>query len=135
VAYRWSSFFLLIFSLTACSVPPYINIDNEHLTAVLQQRVPIYDIRRPEEWSQTGIIEGSQLLTYIDASGRIQPGFMGHFSKEISQHDPVVLICRSGERTDVLARQLIEQMGYTKVYNVRNGITGWISDKRPVISL
>lgn len=38
----------------------------------------------------------------------------------------------SGNRTSTLARHLVEQIGYTQVYNVRNGITKWISDGRAV---
>ena len=40
--------------------------------------------------------------------------------------------CRTGSRTDALARHLVEQMGYTQVYNVRHGISRWIGDKNPV---
>jgi rhodanese-related sulfurtransferase len=39
----------------------------------------------------------------------------------------VVLICRTGNRTDVLARMLIEQADYQQVYNVTRGITSWIA--------
>ncbi len=33
------------------------------------------------------------------------------------------LICRTGSRADTLTRHLVERMGYTRVYNVRHGIT------------
>ena len=49
--------------------PPYSNIENEQLQTMLENNVPIYDVRRPEEWYQTGVIEGSQLLTFVDADG------------------------------------------------------------------
>ncbi|MBU1690389.1 MAG: sulfurtransferase, partial [Gammaproteobacteria bacterium] len=42
------------------------------------------------------------------------------------------LICRSGNRTDAVARELVK-MGYTQVYNVRNGINRWLSDGHPVV--
>ena len=45
---------------------------------------------------------------------------------------PTWLICRTGNRTRTLARYLVEQMGYTQVFNVRDGITRWISDDKPV---
>ena len=38
-------------------------------------------------------------------------------------------------RTNTLARLRVEQMGYTQVYNVRDGITRWISDDNPVYRL
>jgi rhodanese-related sulfurtransferase len=124
--------FLLLTVLSACSEPPYKNLDNAQLQALLQDRVPLYDIRRADEWRQTGIIGGSQLLTFVDADGRVKPDFLNRFTSVVDKHDAVILICRTGSRTSTLARYLIEQMGYTQVYNVRHGITRWISDDRPV---
>ena len=127
--------FLLLTVLSACSEPPYKNLDNAQLQALLQDRVPLYDIRRAEEWRETGVIGGSQLLTFVDADGRVKPDFLDRFSSAVGKHDAVILICRTGSRTRTLARYLIEQMGYTQVYNVRNGITRWISDDMPVKKL
>ena len=123
---------LLLTALSACSEPPYINVDNAELQMMLEQYIPVYDIRRPEEWRQTGVIEGSKLLTFVDANGRLRPDFIDRFTAEIGQNDPVILICRTGSRTSTLARFLVEQMGYTQVFNVRDGITRWISDDNPV---
>ena len=102
---------------------------------MLQQNAPIYDVRRPEEWRQTGVIEGSQLLTFVDNSGRMTADFLPRFTRAVDKNDPVILICRTGNRTSALASYLVEKMGYTKVYNVRNGITQWIRDEQPVTRL
>lgn len=126
---------LLLALLSGCSEPPYGNVNNAELQMMLEQNTPIYDVRRPEEWRQTGVIEGSKLLTFVDASGRLQPDFIDRFTAAIGQNDPVILICRTGSRTSTLARLLVEQLGYTRVYNVRDGITRWISDDRPVTRL
>lgn len=127
--------FLLLTVLSACSEPPYQNLDNAQLQTMLQGKVPLYDIRRAEEWRQTGVIEGSQLLTFVDAGGRVKPDFLNRFTSVVAKDDPVILICRTGSRTSTLARYLIEQMGYTQVFNVRHGITRWISDDRPIKKL
>ena len=124
---------LLAFGLGGCAEPPYTNVDNGGLKTLLAQGVPVYDIRRPEEWRSTGVVEGSRKLTYVDAKGRPNPEFLPRFIIEVGKDDPVVLICRTGNRTDALARELIEKMGYTQVYNVRDGITRWISDNNPVV--
>jgi rhodanese-related sulfurtransferase len=118
--------------LAGCAEPPYANLDNNGLQALREQGVPVVDIRRPEEWRETGVVEGSRLMTFVDASGRLKPGFLETFTSTFGKDDPVVLICRTGNRTDVLARHLVEQMGYTQVYNVRDGITAWIREGRPV---
>jgi rhodanese-related sulfurtransferase len=78
------------------------------------------------------VIEGSELLTFTDASGRVRPDFLSRFTATAGKDDPVILICRTGSRTRTLARYLVEDMGYTQVFNVRHGITHWISDNRPV---
>ncbi len=118
--------------LSGCAEQPYHNISNEQLKVKLEQDIPIYDIRRPDEWKLTGVVENSQLLTYVDGSGSINPDFMEKFTAAIDKDDPVILICRTGNRTGTLARHLVEQLGYTQVYNVRHGITSWIRVNQPV---
>lgn len=134
--FRTRIFLLLLLTTLAlggCAEPPYTNIDNARLKALLAQGVPIYDIRRPEEWRETGVVADSRKLTFVDAGGRLQPDFMPRFTQEVRPDQPVILICRSGNRTDSLARELVEKMGYTQVYNVRNGITRWIGEGNPVV--
>jgi rhodanese-related sulfurtransferase len=94
--------------------------------------VPLFDIRRQDEWRQTGVIEGSQLLTFVDGGGRVTPDFLERFGNVAARDDPVILICRTGNRTSTLARHLVEQLGYTRVYNVRDGITRWIDEGHAV---
>ncbi len=124
---------LFALALGGCAEPPYTNLDNAGLKALAAQGVPLYDVRRPEEWKSTGVVEGSRKLTYVDAGGRLNPEFLPRFTAEVGRDKPVILICRSGNRTDKLARELMEKHGYTQVYNVRDGIGGWIGAKNPVI--
>lgn len=112
--------------------PPYSNIENDQLQTMLENNVPIYDVRRPEEWYQTGVIEGSQLLTFVDANGRVQENFLSRFIADVGKNDPVILICRTGSRTSTLARHLVEELGYTNVFNVDDGINQWLRENRPV---
>jgi rhodanese-related sulfurtransferase len=130
---KLSGLMLLATSLAGCfEPPPYTNLDNEQLQAMLQQGTPLIDIRRQEEWRETGVVANSKLMTFVDANGRVTPGFLETFSASVGKDDPVILICRTGNRTDALARHLVTKMGYTQVYNVRNGITDWIQDGLPV---
>jgi len=122
-----------VLGVSACGKPPYENVDNAQLHELRAQGVPVYDVRRAEEWTQTGVVEGSRLMTWVDSGGRVQPGFFATLAAEVPKTQPVVLICRTGNRTDKLARELMQQHGYSRVYNVTHGITGWIADKRPVV--
>lgn len=119
--------------LSAYASTPYTNIDNQELKALQAKGVLVYDVRRAEEWQQTGIVEGSQRLTFVDDKGRVMPDFVTKFTQAVGKHDPVILICRTGSRTDTLSRALVEQLGYTKVYNVKHGITRWVSEGLPVV--
>jgi rhodanese-related sulfurtransferase len=121
-----------LLALSACSEPPYQNIDNAQLKSLLAQGTPLYDVRRPEEWRQTGVVEGSRTLTFVDAAGRLNPEFLPRFSAEVDKNAPVVVICRTGSRTSALARELAG-LGFTRIYNVRDGITRWIGDANPVV--
>jgi rhodanese-related sulfurtransferase len=124
---------MVLLSLGGCGKPPYENVDNAGLKSLLAQGVPIYDVRRPEEWRQTGVIEGSRKLTFVDAGGRPKSDFFPTLTREVRRDQPVIVICRTGNRTDSLARELMEKHGYTRVYNVRSGITGWIGDGNPIV--
>ncbi len=123
---------LVVVALAACSEPPYTNLDNAGLQALLARGIPIVDIRRPDEWTRTGVVESSHLITFVDDRGRPMPDFLPRFSKVAGKDDPVILICRTGNRTDVLGRLMVEKLGYTQVYNVRDGITRWIREGLPV---
>ena len=106
----------------------YTNISNKQLTQLMKNGVQVYDIRRPEEWKQTGVIPGARLMTYQDANGNLMPWFFERFTKEIPKDKPVVLICRTGNRTSKLAYALHSQYGYSRVYNLQRGIRQWIND-------
>jgi rhodanese-related sulfurtransferase len=130
--FRLFVFALFLLTLGGCAEPPYTNVDSGQLKALLTEGVPLYDIRRPEEWRETGVVEGSRKLTYVEASGQPNSEFLSRFIAEVDKNAPVVLICRSGNRTDALARHLVEKLGYTRVYNLRHGITRWMSEGNPV---
>ncbi|MBT8004435.1 MAG: rhodanese-like domain-containing protein, partial [Rhodospirillales bacterium] len=48
-------------------------------------------------------------------------------------NEGVILICRTGSRTSILSQMLTEQAGFSKVYNVTDGIVKWIDGKNPVV--
>ena len=45
-------------------------VDFARLEQLREAGVPVIDLRTPEEWSHTGVIEGSHLVTFADAGGR-----------------------------------------------------------------
>lgn len=113
--------------------PPYKNIDNAQLKKLLEDGVKIYDIRRQDEWKQTGVIKGSHKLTLFDARGGQNAKFMPTFLQEVKKDEPVILICRTGHRSRLASQFLSTKMGYKNIYNVKHGITNWIKDGNPVV--
>lgn len=108
------------------------NISNNELQDLLAKGITLVDIRLPEEWQQTGVIQGSKLLTLFDKSGAVAPDFLPNLQKIAPMNKPVALICRTGNRTRV-GTAMLAQAGYTQVYNVTNGISGWLQAGKPVV--
>ncbi len=119
--------------LVAVTGPAFDNISNDQLKELLAKNVTIVDIRTEPEWKETGIIEGSKTIVSFRKNGRMNPKFMDEFTKLVGKNDPVILICRTGNRSAVLSNGLATQEGYTNIYNVTQGIEAWIKDKNPVV--
>ncbi|MEO5336841.1 MAG: FKBP-type peptidyl-prolyl cis-trans isomerase [Magnetospirillum sp. WYHS-4] len=119
--------------LLAVAEAKYDDVDNAKLKELLAKGVKIVDIRRDEEWRQTGVVEGSKLITFFDKRGKVNPEFGKEFSAFVKPEEPVILICRTGNRTRVVSKFLSEKVGYAKVYNVTDGIVRWTKEGHPVV--
>ncbi|WP_018138299.1 MULTISPECIES: FKBP-type peptidyl-prolyl cis-trans isomerase [unclassified Thioalkalivibrio] len=111
---------------------PFSSLDNEGLAEKLDEGVTIVDIRRPDEWAETGVVEGSHRITAFEEDGSLNPEFGSKFTALVDSDDEVILICRVGNRTSALAQALSEGLGYDKIYNVTDGIMEWLDDDRVV---
>jgi rhodanese-related sulfurtransferase len=106
-----------------------IDIDSAELERLIKTGVPVIDIRTQGEWEETGIISGSKLNTFFDEKGKADPAaWLEKVKPFASPEQSVVVICRSGNRTKAASQFLSQQAGYAKVYNVKNGIKGWVKD-------
>lgn len=81
----------------------------------------LIDVRTQGEIA-SGHIKGALFLDYLNGD------FQNNFPK-ISKDKPVYLYCRSGNRSNKAALQLVEK-GYTKVYNLQGGYGAWIATKK-----
>lgn len=129
--------FLSIVLISLFSLPlraEVINIDNAEMRQLLEQGVPIIDVRRPEEWRQTGVVKGSHLITFFDRKGNYDiNGWMASLSKIAGPDDPFILICRTGNRTGTISRFLGQKLAYHQVHNVTRGITDWIAKGNAIV--
>lgn len=128
--------FLLFSSLALCALlarAEVIDIDNAELAQLVKSGVTVIDIRTQPEWEETGIVPGSKLLTYFDERGRADPGWLEKLKPMARPGDPIVVICRSGNRTRPVSQLLSQQAGNPTVYNVKKGIKGWIGNGGAVV--
>ena len=127
----------ILFSIAATAIfweskpELYTNINNQELQQLLKKGATLVDIRRVEEWRQTGVIKRSKLMTFFTANGRLDGKFLPKFTK-FNKNKPIILICRTGSRTKAASKYIAQQLGYTKIYNVKNGIYGWLKEDLPI---
>lgn len=65
----------------------------------------IVDIRAPEEWADTGVIEGAKLVTFEGAQS-----FIAAVGPDLANGRPLILICRSGRRSAAAAEALVSMI-------------------------
>ena len=127
----------LIFEIELLEVTAAVMLGEATPDALLQAQadgVVIIDIRREDEWRETGIIEGAETVTAFQAGGRVDPDFLDNFrSLAPSRDTPIMLYCRSGNRTTGLGNALIEQLGFTDVTHLSDGINGWLEAGKPTV--
>ncbi len=111
----------------------YTSVSNDQLKELIAKGIPLVDIRRPEEWRQTGVIEGARAITLFGPGGQVYQDFFDKLARIAPKDKPVALICRTGNRTRVASDYLTKKLGYTQVYNVKHGITDWIQKGNPVV--
>lgn len=113
-----------------------LQISNAELRKLTAQGVAVVDVRTAGEWRQTGVVAGSQLITLFDETGQADPAaWLRTLDSKVPADRPVVLICRTGNRSGKAAQLLEQRDPRRKIYNVREGITGWAAAGEPVVTL
>ena len=92
-------------------------------TAQLPADAYLIDVREDDEW-QAGHAPGAVHLPMMQVPERLA---------DIPTEGDVVIVCRSGHRSAEVVRYLIGQ-GYDNVRNLADGMFGWVSAGRPLVS-
>ena len=107
----------------------------EDLLSSQANGVLVIDIRPEDEWRDTGIIEGAKTVTAFQKNGQIHPDFQQKlFSLALSKSTPILLYCRSGNRSNAIGNALISQLGFSQVSHLSTGIAGWIREGYDTVS-
>lgn len=78
----------------------------------------VLDVRNPDEWEdQYGHIEGARQIPLPELSARAG-------EVEGWKDKPVVLVCRSGRRSQ-MAAEILAGLGYRQVFNLEGGMIAW----------
>ena len=82
----------------------------------------IVDIRRPEEWAETGVIDGARLLTFTDAQS-----FIAAVGADLADGRDLILVCHSGRRS-AAAAEALHSMIPNRIISVEGGMGRIIDD-------
>lgn len=76
----------------------------------------VVDIRRPEEWAETGVIAGAKLVTFTGAQS-----FIAALGPDLAGGRDLILICRSGRRS-AAAAEALQPMIPNRIISVEGGM-------------
>ena len=107
-----------------------VDVNNEQIKELSKNNIPIVDIRRSSEWDQTGVVPKSIMLTFFDKEGNYNyDEWYEKLRLEIDEVKPIILICRTGRRTAIIAKMMEIKKFDNVIYNAKSGITSWIEEK------
>lgn len=129
------SFFLLVlssFHLFAAELEQLTPAQLETLQT--QQQALVIDIRTAKEWQASGIIPHSQPLEFFDEQGRYDLDKWLAQVKQLQKtpEQPLILVCRSGNRSGKLGNMLTKQLDMKNVYHLSNGMSSWIKADKAI---
>lgn len=79
--------------------------------------IVIIDVREPEEFA-VGRIPGATLIPLGELASR---------TDEVPTDKPVVMVCRSGNRS-AQAVQILQKAGFTNIHNMTGGMNAWTAE-------
>ena len=124
--------FLMISSMSLFA--EIVEVNNDKIDKLIKVGVPLVDIRTERELYETGVIDQSNLLTFFDKYGNSKvEEWITKFEKIAGRKDPVIIICRSGRRSRVVANYLVQKENYLTVYHATNGIKSWIESNNKIV--
>lgn len=109
-----------------------VGVTSDELQSMLEKGAVVVDVRTPQEWKTTGVIPGSHPLTFFDSSGQYdKTAWLKSLQPLLAKPDqPIVLVCRSGNRSAMVGQFLTSEAGFDRVYHLEKGIREWSAEGR-----
>ena len=109
-------------------------VNNEKIKMLLENSVPLIDIRTEVEWHETGVINSSYLLTFFDKDGNYDfKKWMSEVEEIADENGPVIIMCRSGRRSHIVTSMMIKENSEYLIYHATNGIKSWIESSNKTV--
>jgi len=122
------AFFLLALFLAACGssttttgLAPSVSVDEAY--QMYQEGVFFLDVRTQEEWNDFHA-PNSTLIPLDQLPNRLD---------EVPSDQPIVVVCRSGNRSQV-GRDILLEAGFSEVASMNGGLTQWVASGYPSTS-
>ena len=107
-------------------VYPYATIGTDDAKRMIEAGARVIDVRQLDEWQRSHIPEATLLpLDGIYSFGKALKDL------NIPEDEDVIFVCAVGNRS-AIASEIALLAGLTKVYNLANGMNGWLSRRYPV---
>jgi rhodanese-related sulfurtransferase len=102
------------------SIPEITPAEVQHRQAE-GANLTLLDVREPQEYAEA----------HVAGSTMIPLGQLAFQLAKLPKDRPIVVLCRSGNRSGVAA-QMLRRQGFTDVHNLRGGILAWMRAGQPV---
>ena len=83
----------------------------------------VLDVRQPEEWNEYHV-PGSTLIPLGELEARV---------KELPRDKPIVVVCRSGNRSQT-GRDVLLRAGFSQVTSLAGGLSQWKAAGYPTVT-
>ena len=102
------------------ALPDEISVDQAY--ELYEEGTFLLDVRTPEEWEDYHV-EGTTLIPLDELESRVD---------ELPQDEEIVVVCRSGNRSQV-GRDILRQAGISQSTSMVGGVNAWYAAGYPTV--
>ena len=105
---------------------PYTTIGTDDAKHMIEAGAHVIDVRQPDEWNRGHIPEAELVpLNGIYSFGKALKDLT------LPEDEDVIFVCAMGQRS-ATASEIAMVGGQKKVYNLANGMNGWVARRYPI---
>jgi rhodanese-related sulfurtransferase len=105
---------------------PYTTIGTDDAKHMIEAGAHVIDVRQPDEWNRGHIPEAELVpLNGIYSFGKALKDL------NLPEDEDVIFVCAMGQRS-ASASEIAMVAGLKKVYNLANGMHGWVARRYPI---